>query len=202
MCLGQIRSPVLCPYPHHNQGVSDLIFRWQFYHQKICFHSERDLLPLWKIIPSTHEFGHNNCEDGSVRCCQSAWPSSLCILAAGSCHRPFRLFDTCNISWILSHTALAPGTLFSAFSILNYSEVCKAAFLTQLWAGAAEGAQGCGHPAGQTGSSGKELDTEAAQQALLATWGAGQPCNWGKPGRQHWSSVLAPTGTSCGISSL
>jgi len=47
---------------------------------------------------------------------------------------------------------------------VNYAEVYEAAFPTQLQAGAAQGTQGCRHPACRTGSSCKELGSWMLQQ--------------------------------------
>lgn len=152
MCLGQMLFPLLCPYPHDKRGVSDLVFKRQFYYQKICFHSKwiPSSIPSLTVDYSLHPWVWT----------QQLWwwltqmlPKSLAFLALhGSYHWSFQLFDTRNISWIFSCTPLVPGMLYCVFSILNYAEVRKAAFLMQLWAGAVEGVQGCGHPACQAGS--------------------------------------------------
>lgn len=101
-CLGQILSPVPCPCPCDKQGVSDLVFTRQLYHQKTCFHSEWDLLLSGYVIPCSPQFKRNDHDDGPVRICKHAWPSLLCILAVGSYQRLLCLFDACNISQSLS----------------------------------------------------------------------------------------------------
>lgn len=74
--------------------------------------------------------------------------------------------------WDVLCNSLVAGNLS-----VNYAEVCEASFPTQLKVGAAQGKQGCRHPACQTSSSVKELGAAASRHAH----GAGQPCSW-QPG--------------------